>query len=195
MIFIGDVHGKFDQYHRIIEKCDESIQVGDFGIGFPHYKHVNIKGNHRFLRGNHDNPEVCRKHPNYLGDWGTIFGKKLFFISGAWSIDAKWRTVGSTWWEDEQINESEYPYIVKKYENMLPEIFVSHDGPTDAIFQILGSHKEIIKTRTSNLLQILFDIHKPKLWVFGHYHVPLDVVIKDTRFVCLPELKTLEVKL
>jgi len=42
-------------------------------------------------------------------------------------------------------------------------------------------------TLASNGLQIMFDMHRPKLWVFGHY------VIKGTRFVCLNELKTITI--
>ena len=34
MRFIDDVHGKIDQYLKIIADCDESIQVGDMGVGF-----------------------------------------------------------------------------------------------------------------------------------------------------------------
>ena len=34
MFFIGDVHGKWDEYFNLISKMDQSIQVGDFGFGF-----------------------------------------------------------------------------------------------------------------------------------------------------------------
>ena len=69
MRFIGDVHGKWKKYKRIIKDCDASIQVGDLGLGFvrkhgwsagqiysnpPHY--AMVKGDHKFIRGNHDNP-------------------------------------------------------------------------------------------------------------------------------------------
>jgi len=48
-------------------------------------------------------------------------------------------------------------------------------------------------TLASNGLQIMFDMHRPKLWIFGHYHQDFDDVIKGTRFVCLNELKTITI--
>jgi hypothetical protein len=47
----------------------------------------------------------------------------------------------------------------------------------------------------------MFSIHKPDLWIFGHWHCDADEVIDGTRFICLNELsyvdvdmETLEVK-
>ena len=34
MRFIGDVHGKYGQYKKLIAEVDSSIQVGDMGVGF-----------------------------------------------------------------------------------------------------------------------------------------------------------------
>jgi hypothetical protein len=31
----------------------------------------------------------------------------------------------------------------------------------------------------------MFELHQPKLWVFGHYHTDYDEVIQGTRFVCV----------
>ena len=74
-LFIGDVHGKFGPYKRICKEYRDTIQVGDMGVGFidrytnrsysnpPHY--AMKAGNHRFIRGNHDNPGVCRKHSQW----------------------------------------------------------------------------------------------------------------------------------
>ena len=110
MILIGDVHGLFDNYRGFLRlcQCKKSLQLGDFGLGFPmgtdHVDMSDIPGKHLFLRGNHDNPAVCRKDKNYVGDFGVLKGsfingrfKKLFYISGAWSIDKAYRTPGLTW--------------------------------------------------------------------------------------------------
>lgn len=32
--FIGDVHGKYDRYKKIIQDAPGSIQLGDLGVGF-----------------------------------------------------------------------------------------------------------------------------------------------------------------
>jgi hypothetical protein len=39
----------------------------------------------------------------------------------------------------------------------------------------------------------MFIGHKPKLWIFGHWHVPFDEVIAGTRFICLPELAYIDI--
>ena len=40
-----------------------AIQLGDMGLGFPGYEiDLPRSKKHRFIYGNHDNPEVCRNH-------------------------------------------------------------------------------------------------------------------------------------
>ena len=94
MRFIGDVHGKMDEYLGVIANCDESIQVGDFGAGFVPLPVVSER--HRFIRGNHDSPSVCRESPNWIED-GAHMGD-MFFCGGAFSIDRYRRHVGIDWW-------------------------------------------------------------------------------------------------
>ena len=82
--FIGDVHGKYDRYKKIMKSCTDSIQVGDMGVGFrqyigheigkmypnPPYDRM-VEGNHKFIRGNHDNPATCRSHTQWIQDGYT----------------------------------------------------------------------------------------------------------------------------
>jgi hypothetical protein len=111
MLVIGDVHGGFRQYKRLIKGVPASIQVGDMGVGFmriragiersdgagdvqylanpPHYA---MLPGHRFIRGNHDNPGVCRRHSQWIPD-GHVEGHTMF-IGGALSIDRQWRVEG-----------------------------------------------------------------------------------------------------
>src|SRR5260370_16253241 len=73
--FIGDTHAKFPLYRAIatapVETDDPtnkifapSIQVGDFGMGFR--TAPILAPDHRFIRGNHDNPQLCAEHPNWI---------------------------------------------------------------------------------------------------------------------------------
>jgi len=188
MYFIGDVHGKWEEYFELIQTLPESIQVGDFGFGFRSQpKSWNM--NHRFIRGNHDSPKACKEHSNYLGDYGVY--KDIFFVSGAYSIDYMYRTIGISWWEDEEISQKEFDKILNLYSFIKPEIVVAHDAPsfvkaymTDAI------DKRAFINRTSNLLMPeMIAIHKPKLWVFGHYHCSFKKEIDKTTFICLDELE------
>src|ERR1700693_5291578 len=107
---IGDVHGKTGLYKRLVRSMppgQRSIQVGDMGIGFEGVRIHNMSMDHRWFRGNHDNPDKCRKHPNYLGDWGYDPETKIFWLAGAFSIDRAWRTEGVSWWADEELSNLE----------------------------------------------------------------------------------------
>lgn len=192
MILIGDVHGKFNEYLRIIQDEESSIQLGDFGVGFPKYRPFNIPEQHRFIRGNHDNPDVCRQHPNYLGEFGYT-DKDIFFVSGAYSIDKDWRIEGVSWWNDEELSYTQGQECIDLYKKIKPKIMVSHDCPESLCSSQFCEHKEMIKTRTGQFLQMMFEYHSPKLWVFGHYHTSFKKVIGGTEFVCLAELETIRI--
>ena len=81
MIVIGDIHGKTKTYQKWIrDNLDPgqfSVQIGDMGLGFvgvglpaPGMSPLDL--NHKFFRGNHDNPQKCRAHRNYLGDYDYL---------------------------------------------------------------------------------------------------------------------------
>lgn len=120
-LFIGDVHGKFKQYFPIIDTSEyPTVQVGDYDLGF--YENVDegmfdemrTRPNHRFIRGNHDNPSVCKKFGAFITD-GTVEGNTMY-IGGALSIDKADRHVGIDWWEDEQCSYQEMNGFIDLYE-------------------------------------------------------------------------------
>jgi hypothetical protein len=193
MHFIGDVHGKVVPYGRLIESLPESIQVGDMGFGFVEFPKKWSK-KHRFIRGNHDSPERCEEHPNYLGNYGTHpTHPNIFFISGAYSIDYMYRTPEYSWWADEELPEMIYNMMYLDYAHAKPEIVVAHTCPRQIGMMILGIHaqdKMRFPNRTEDvLLPSLLEIHQPRLWVFGHFHTSFQTTVGKTKFVCLNELE------
>ena len=206
MIFIGDTHGKVQDYISILELYPDqpTVQVGDFGLGFVGNEpadefitgYIKDDPHHRFIRGNHDNPAACRACPNWLPD-GTVEGD-VMFIGGAWSIDKAWRTQGFDWWEDEECSYDQLFEFVDTYDRVRPRVMVTHDAPlnvTEKHFVSVGKAlaKIQIQTRTQLAFQSMFEIHQPELWVFGHWHTHLDVIENGTRFICLEECQTCEV--
>ena len=130
MLFVGDNHSQFATYSYILFKMqhkggqigvDCSLQLGDMGIGFndrdPKFSKDNLSWfpeidlNHKFIRGNHDNPAMCKSHPNYLGDWGYLSDPNIFYVSGGYSVDYMYRTVGVSFWADEELNTEEMQKI------------------------------------------------------------------------------------
>ncbi len=197
-LYIGDVHGKFKRYGKLLKDNYDTIQVGDMGVGFmdgfgmttsnPPFDKM-VSWNARFIRGNHDNPEVCRNHRQWIKDGTRKDG--VMYIGGAWSVDQAWRTPNESWWHDEELGIEELSMLVDKYEKYQPHTMVTHDCP-ESIVSFHYSSYDHTPSRTRAALQRMLTRHRPKLWVFGHWHHSFDQVIDGTRFVCLDELEMKE---
>lgn len=205
MRLIGDVHGKYDRYKRIIKDGPPSIQVGDMGVGFrrtqgprageftqnpPHACMVEHQA--RFIRGNHDNPAECYKHSQFITD-GHV-GNDVMFIGGAISIDKEFRQEGYSWWPNEELSITELNGLVDRYVHVKPRVMITHDCPNELGELLLsqyiaGGPMAKLKSRTSQAFQSMWSAHSPELWVFGHYHHSFDHTLRGTRFVCLNELE------
>lgn len=202
-LFIGDVHGKFWKYGKLIKNKKDTIQVGDMGVGFfrpgkvdDYHEMVALQAppfefmrerNHRFIRGNHDNLSYCKNRSQYIPD-GTVEGD-MMFIGGAFSIDRAWRTEGYDWWADEELSYAELDQMVEKYLDMKPRVMVTHECPDAITSTITKGALFNIPSRTRQAFDSMWAMHKPEVWVFGHWHLSFDSVILGTRFVCLNELE------
>lgn len=202
--FIGDVHGKFRQYKRIIAGCDRSVQVGDMGVGFlrrdmisgearptenPPYDHM-TRGDHRFIRGNHDSPAVCESHSQWITDGAVEEG--VMYIGGALSVDREWRTEGLDWWIDEELSTAELNHLVGVYAETKPRAMITHECPeshAELLMALSGRRKLDFPSRTRQAFQSMIEIHRPQIWIHGHWHISFDNVLDGTRFVCLAELE------
>lgn len=202
MFFIGDVHGKFQRYKSLIKNQIHTIQVGDMGVGFrhlqgpktgeftqnpPHY--AMLAGGHRFIRGNHDNPEACRHHSQWIED-GTV-ENGMMFVGGAYSIDRAWRIEDYTWWKDEELSIKELSDITTVYLTEKPKIMITHDAPEEVAIELARTriNYDFVASRTRLAFQAMWSAYSPKVWVFGHWHHSFDYVLRGTRFVCLAELE------
>lgn len=203
-ICIGDVHGKYNRYHAIIKEHRDTIQVGDMGVGFRRllnyngeykysqnpYHDLMVAQNALFIRGNHDNPETCRHHTQWVPD-GTV-KDDMMFVGGAYSIDKMWRTKGEDWWPDEELSPEQFKVIQAIYTTTKPNCMITHDCPK-SLYPILHTHHWNDPSRTAPALQAMLELHRPKVWVLGHHHKSFDQVIDGTRFVCLAELEVKEI--
>ena len=198
MRFIGDIHGTVHKklYDKAIEGCDKSIQVGDLGLGFSDgdvkgmFKGVDTS-KHFFIRGNHDNPEVCEEQVNHI-DSGQSDDHGIFFVNGGWSIDGPdcpWdcgRTPNKNWWDNEEHDEACLEDLIQEYEKCKPQIVVTHEAPW-TITNLMFNPQPRWISRTADTLQKMLNIHQPELWIFGHWHIRKDIVSNGTRFICLEE--------
>jgi len=200
--FVGDVHGKYTRYVDAIQGCERSIQVGDFGMGFGPTQTLEETvfkdGNHRFIRGNHDSPAMCALSRGWIDD-GTV-EDDMMFVGGAWSIDYARRIPGLDWWPDEELSQERLYEIGHLYYNVKPKVMVTHDCPLSVSKKLfvdrgLGLGTKSIPTRTGQAFESMFKDHKPKLYIFGHWHNDVDEVIDGTRFICLNELSFVDINI
>jgi hypothetical protein len=215
---VGDIHGNFNEYSFYTLGVgrtrhagdpvppDRSIQVGDFGIGFyTPYWHESVNDwmkknpGHRFIRGNHDDPNMCKTMAGYIED--GYCENDVMFVGGAWSIDFAWRTPMVDWWPGEEVSSQRFEEIIEQYVQLKPRVMITHDCPTSVAWEMflskglgLGDNRQI-KTRTGEALQAMFEIHQPELWVFGHWHNTRRQEINGTTFQCLGELDFIDVDL
>jgi hypothetical protein len=207
--FIGDVHAKWTSYKKLIKSCERSLQVGDFGVGFvnphtetpysnPPYDHM-AKGEHRFIRGNHDNPNACKKHPFWVKDGGSVFGRDdIFCVGGAVSIDKDRRTENYDWWHNEELSYAELCSVMDVYELVKPKVVVSHECPDSVISHIChtrGIHKYDIPCTTRKCFDNMLEIHKPDLWIHGHWHLNSHIMYRGVEVISLGELDYVDLNL
>jgi hypothetical protein len=149
---------------------------------------------HKVVGGNHDNYDIIGEWPHYLGDFGAVSlgGVDFFFYRGAYSIDRQYRTVGRDWWEKEQVGIEGFMKARDLYRQLKPRLVLTHDCPETISPRLLPPGATIYQNTTGWALQELFNIHKPEMWVFGHYHVSKRMSVEGTEFVCLDELESLD---
>lgn len=200
--YFGDIHGNLDWYARRLAECPHpTVQVGDYGIGF--VKNTIARRfdptRHRFIRGNHDNPAKCTVQENWIAD-GTVettaTGNKIMYIGGASSIDRAYRIEGVSWWPDEQCSVQQLNDFVDLYIQTKPDIMITHECPetvADGLCAVYNKTKFVDPSRTRQAFESMLHFHRPKLWIFGHWHHDLDWLYQGTRFVCLDEFSHIDI--
>jgi len=206
---LGDVHGKEKECLKVIEDNEYVIQLGDLGFEYGYLDYVDTE-KFKWLHGNHDNMDtlMCKKEtPGYLGRYGvyTMNGIKFFFISGGYSLDDGYRREhrarggAASWWHNEELDFTEMEACKKLYLEEKPEILLTHSPSRYTINQMTNS--KVVEglgfsadfwCQTSRFYDHLLKCHAPKLHVFAHMHRYYEEVYKDTLFICLPELGTLD---
>ncbi len=218
---IGDCHGKCDKYLHLAKQAKFSLCVGDVGFDYSYYERLLDPLYGKFLGGNHDNYTkttcpICQgkaclecesrgynfSHlsPHFLKDFGVWevpdFGS-IFYVRGAWSIDKSWRLPNVSWWEDEELTYQQCVNAIQAYEQMKPEFVVTHTVPQSIIPSIPFNRMfgdTIHGNRTEQMLENMYQLHQPKKWIFGHWHVDWRKWFEHpktnckTEFICLKEL-------
>lgn len=212
VMIVGDVHTKFLHLNNLIarNKPDIVIVCGELGIwGSGMLKAVHTGDSKIYAcDGNHDNHELLKllrrrtegvRKPisvsegiYYIprGTIASIKGLNTLFIGGAESIDKQYRTQGHDWFPEESITAEDINSIPDGRIDMV----ISHTAPTFVVEQmdieILPIHSKDgrYNAPSSVYLDYVFDLYKPKLWYFGHWHVARDLNIEGCAFHCMNDV-------
>lgn len=194
---VGDLHGEMLEYRKLlVDSPIPVIQLGDLDLSgykrwiMPEETCVS------FIDGNHDHFPQLRPQAEvpyevvpglrYLPR-GFVSGRVLF-IGGADSTDRDYRTAGFDWFPEESISERDM-LRVRAIPHGSIDVVISHCAPASiapffipsfAGYGYSGSNSE------RHLEEVLY-LHRPRLWVFGHYHQNREVERDGCRFVCLAE--------
>ena len=199
--FIGDVHAEYDKYLSLIDDCEYSLQLGDFGLSYKLGEEIDTQ-RHRFIPGNHEGyPRLMQRKLDgwkfpVENDYGilSLGGAEIMYVRGGYSVDRMYRRPGVDWFPEEELSTNELRTMIETLSPQKVKIAASHECPAFAAEELFVENPALIvkfgpyrPSRTAQALEELFEKlePKPKLWIFGHHHVPFDQVIRGTRFVCV----------
>jgi predicted phosphodiesterase len=200
LILIGDTHGNNVAINSACIDSSNSliIHVGDYGLGFNDvYKEAETfnelndlayENNNDvvIIRGNHDSKERFNFFRNrlsnvHLPEDYEIYqynDKTIMFVGGAISIDRKGRTLGISYWDDEEV-------ILREDLCKPVDILITHTTPTYCFPTQLApivkewAEEEEEKYGTNLLKELkeerqkldkIVSLCKPKYHYYGHMH-------------------------
>ena len=100
------------------------------------------------------------------------------------------------------LTDEQMRIVEKAYLQVRPRIVLSHDAPTD-IARFAWEHACQFRraspgaiyrpSRTNVFLTRLLQLHAPRLWIFGHHHRDWRYRDGETQFICVGELKFVDI--
>jgi DNA repair exonuclease SbcCD nuclease subunit len=174
-------------------------------MGFNYSGLKGVGHRHVFVPGNHDNYDNLPEQalPGYgmvvMGPW------QFFHVRGEWSIDIRQRADHylkggqKIWWAEEELTKQEMEEAFNLYKEAKPDVVMTHGCPI-SISEMVGNPgvwkyfgwDEKQTTNTQLMLEYMLQTHRPKLWLFGHYHRNWERLINDTKFICVDELSYID---
>lgn len=193
MIMLGDVHGNWELLASVIKKfpSDNIFCLGEFGYWPKHDRFIlpPVKNKVYFIDGNHEDfwslrdngyldatsPQEIRENYFYVprGIIVEIEEAKILCCGGGTSLDKAFRTIGETWFPEEEISYSDMQRCLKQLENNEVDYVFTHSAPS--LFEIKKSINLLPFTSPSEILlnEIIEQVVKqeiPPFWFFSHYH-------------------------
>lgn len=150
-----------------------------------------------FIDGNHENFDLLNSYP--VEQWnggkihrinskvlhlmrGQIFNienMSIFTFGGAMSIDKAYRTLGISWWPEEEPYEEECTEAMKNLEKngFLVDYIVTHAAPESIVRnEINNAHRLLcLDCEAEKFLDKVLEKAVYRRWYCGHYHFDMDI--------------------
>lgn len=194
--------------HAVQHGAQHIIQCGDFGLwpgwfGFVYLDRLNaalIEANVQliWLDGNHEDYDQLERFVKFnpMNDKGQTFirsnilysargcawtwdDKRFLTVGGAYSIDREWRTPHESWWEQEQLTDSQVKGVinnaVSRRAKGKPEVdyMFTHDCHPSTPFK----HRlkdDLESTFHREKMREIAHAVRPSFWWHGHMHERYD---------------------
>lgn len=178
-------------------EIDTIVQLGDFGFVWPgsdfNLQRLNdyaatFGKRIVFIPGNHEDWDVLDNYKEsatasntltvngFIPIASNIFytgkvsswmwdGVRFAVAGGAYSVDKQYRTPGKSWWPQETLTDED---MLEVEEIALPDVLLTHDGPTWAPYGRLMDDIESHIHRQR--IDAVYQATAPLVWFHGHYH-------------------------
>ena len=198
IIITGDIHNDFARLNELIniKRPELIICCGDFGYwpnGGRPLSMIKLQGAKLlWCDGNHENHWCIRDRttdelaPNifYMPRGSTYTlpdGRVIMFMGGAYSIDKMIRTEGIDWFREETITQKD----LLNLPDIKIDIFITHTCPKELVINLLNKYPEKGYEPSNEALSTLWEIYRPGLWIFGHWHQYKEGMLCGTKWHCL----------
>ena len=146
----------------------------------------------RWCDGNHEDFWQLAQRESDETDPGIIYmprgstytlpdGRVVLFMGGAESIDKLWRTLGYDWFPEEIITQKD----LMNLPDIEVDIFITHTCPIELVNDLRKYYPEKGYEPSNDALSMLWEIYKPKLWFFGHWHRYTEGTMMGTKWYAL----------
>lgn len=200
IIVTGDVHGRFGHLNALINKHKNNLDLviccGDFGYWPNHNEGIHSIKTHGipilWCDGNHEDHWTLRDRASdevaenvfYMPRGSTYKlddGRIILFMGGADSIDKENRSIGIDWFPEETINHGD----MQGLPDTKIDIFVTHTCPKELYHTMVAYYEEKYLEPSNHALSELWQMYKPDLWFFGHWHYYKEGNLDNTKWYAM----------
>jgi predicted phosphodiesterase len=158
-----------------------------------------------WLDGNHEDHSRRDQFASYdteyfhylpRGHRWSWWGKQFMSVGGGVSMDKKHRKEGVSWWPGETLSDEELDFCCRIPHGL--DVIFAHDCPRGVPIPGVGPESKqrpgesawpadvlYEASQHRDKMREIWECHQPQLYAHGHYHIPYEFWLRDTKFIGL----------